>query len=290
MRIVGLTNLIVDFYIYNKKILINGGGTVANILANLSFMGTKTCVYGYYANDILGKFAKNELTKVGVDTNYLKVKEYKTKCFFIDQNGTSSTCPYCKQHRKNYKTRKGIEKFLKSDDIVLVQDVHNLPDIENKIIWDFGYTKGIVYMDNIELSKLIFRKYFIVNFKKQVLELALKKLRLTFTEFIKLTNIEFMIITDGKNGSTLIYKDKEYKFIPEMIEEVETNGCGDMYLATFINEILKKNKNFNFKKINEKAQKNVCEVLKRIGARDYISPNVEIDYHKGCICEDFIIK
>ncbi len=288
MRVVGLTNLIVDFYLYNDKILINGGGTVANTLANLSFMGINTCIFGYYANDKLGNFAKDQLIKVGVKTNFLEKKDYKTKCFFIDKNGTSSVCPFCKEHRKNYRSRKIIEKYLNKDDIILVQDVHNLGDINNQIIWDFGYTKGILYMRNTELAKIIFRKYFIVNFKKQVLELILKKFKTTYKDFINQLNIDFIIITDGKNGTTIVHKGREYKFIPKIIEEIETNGCGDMYLATFINEIL--NGNLNFEDINNKAQKNVYNVLKRIGARDYVSPNIEVEFNKKCICEDFIIK
>lgn len=288
MRVIGLTNLIVDFYLYNDKIYVNGGGTVANVLANLSSMGVNTCVFGYYGSDQLGEFAKNQLIKVGVDTHLLEQKNYKTKCFFIDKNGTSSVCPFCKEHRKNYKLRNDIDEFLNKDDIVLVQDVHNLKDVKNRIIWDFGYEKGIIHMSDTELARLVFRKYFIVNFKKQILELVLKKFKITYKDFINKLDIDFLIITDGKNGTTIIHKGCEYKFTPKLIEEVETNGCGDMYLATFISEIL--SNNYDFKTINEKAQQNVHEVLKRIGARDYVTPNVEIDLCKRCICENFITK
>lgn len=287
MSIVGLTNLVVDFYFYDGKIFINGGGTVANILANLSSMGVSTCVYGYYANDRLGEFAKMQLEKVGVNTEFLEIENYKTKCFFIDKRGTSSICPYCGSHRKNHKTRKGIEKILSKDDIVLVQDLHNLGDIKNRIIWDFGYGKGILYMSKEDLSKLVYHKYFIVNLKKEVLDLILNKLKETFRGFIEKADMEFMIITDGKRGSTIIHGGRKYKFTPNVFEEIENNGCGDMYLATFISEVLKEDKNIDFEEINAIAQKNVKEVLMRIGARDYVTQNVEVKFGKKCICEEF---
>ncbi len=290
MRVIGLTNLIVDFYLYDNKILLNGGGTVANVLANLSSMGINTSVYGFYGNDLLGKFAKDQLSEVRVDTSLLEMKDYKTKCFFIDKNGTTSTCPFCGKKRKNYRTRNCIETILKKDDIVLVQDLHNLGNIKNRIIWDFGYAKGLIFMDNREIENLVFRKYFIVNLKKQVLDLLLRKMNLTFSEFIAKIDIDFLIITDGKKGSTILHEGIEHKFTPKIFKETETNGCGDMYLATFISEILNEEVPFDFKKINEKAQNNVQEVLKKIGARDYVSPNIEIDFNGCCICDNFKLK
>lgn len=292
MRVVGLCNPIVDFYLYDDKILLNGGGTVSNILVNLSSFGIKTSIIGYYGSDHLGSYAKESLELAHVDTTNLERKNFKTKIFFIDENGTTSACPFCGNKRKNYKAKTNIKEFIREDDLILIQDFYPMRDLPNKIIWDFGYSQGIIYMDKQELEALMFREYYMVNIKKSVLGTVLKKLDITFCEFKSSMDIEFLIITDGKNGSKIVYNRKEYDFKPQTFSEIETNGCGDIYFATFISEFIKKNRTdtLDIESIQNLAQKNVENVISRIGARDHITKNTEILPKDKCICEDFTFK
>lgn len=291
MKVVGISNLILDYYFFDNKIAINGGGTVSNILANLSSMGIDTKILGYYGNDILGGIAKQLIEDAGVDTSLLEMKDYKTKCFFINSKNTTSICPYCNNKRKNYKLRNDIKYYIKEDDIVLIQDYIHLEKIPNRICLDFGYLDNLIYMNKEEIENYIFHKYYIVSIKDKVLSFILQKLDITFEQFKKKMNIYFLIITKGKKGSTVVFNNNEYDYKVIPFEEKETNGCGDVFFATFISKIIKKNNitKTDIDEIFELAQKNVSIVLNNIGARNHLVKNKIIKKNGKCICEDFSI-
>ena len=291
MNIIGISNLILDYYFYNNEIYVNNGGSVANILANLAYMNRKTKIIGYYGNDNNGIVAKSLLEKAGVNTSLLEMKNYNTKCFFINKE-TTSTCPFCGNKTKNYKLNLDIEKHITSDDIILIQDYTLLPNIKNKICLDLGYYNKFIYEDNKNIEDFIFRKYYIVNIKDTTLDFILKKLNISFNEFLNKINIYFLIITKGKNGASIIYNNEIYNYNVTEIKGIETNGCGDIFLATFIDELLDK-KVINKKVIDSifnKAQENVEIVLNNIGARNHIVKNVRIKKLKKCICQDFYLE
>lgn len=291
MIVVGISNLILDYYFFDNRITINGGGTVSNILANLSSMGINTKIFGYYGSDILGKEAKRLIEETGVDTSLLEMKDYKTKSFFIDSQGYSSSCPYCNNKSRNYKLRKDIEYHLNKDDLVLIQDYIVLENISNKLCLDFGYFGNLVYINKEKLESFIFHKFYIVSIKDKALFFILRKLNLTFQQFKKKMNIYFLIITKGQKGATIVFNHNEYDYEVMPIEEKETNGCGDIFFATFISEIIKKENitKIDIDEIFELAQKNVAIVLNNIGARNHIVKNEIIQKNKKCICEDFSI-
>lgn len=289
MTIVGIGNLVLDYYFFDDSIYINGGDTISNILTNFSKMGIKTKIFGFYGNDIQGEIAKQSLIEAGVDTSLLEKANYQTKCFFIDQNGTTSKCPNCGKKRRNHVLRKNIDKYIQNDDIVIIKD-YTVININNKICLDFGYFKSLIYESKDAIEKFIFKNYYIVNIKKEALNFILKKLNITYQEFIEKNNIYFLIITNGSKGSEIIYKKKEYKFFTEPFKEIETNGCGDIFFATFISEIITKEEltDNDIETIYFKAQNNVKKVISNIGARNHIVKNIEItSTNNKCLCEDF---
>lgn len=291
MTVVGIGNLILDYYFFDNQVYINGGGTVSNILANLSSMGIDTKICGYYGNDRLGEKSKESLKKVGVDTSLLEQKNYHTKCFFIDKDGYSSTCPYCGKKSRNYKLRIPVEKYIAEDDIVLIQDYVLLENLPNKICLDFGYYGSLIYEGNENIEKFIFREYYMVSIKESVLSFLFKKLGLTFDEFLEKCDVYFLIITRGNKGATIVYKNNIYEYDAMPLEEKETNGCGDIFFATFISEVIKRKHitKDDIDQIFELAQKNVSKVLNHIGARDHLVQNMPIKMTDKCLCEDFTI-
>ena len=158
MRVLGIGNLILDYYFFNDNIYINGGGTVSNILVNLSSFNVETKIIGYYGNDVVGHTSKNFIEKAGVNTSLLEEKNYSTKCFFINNKETNSICPYCRKKRKNYKLKDNFYTYINKDDIILIQDYTVLKDIPNKICLDFSYFNKLIYKDNNDIKKYIFRK------------------------------------------------------------------------------------------------------------------------------------
>lgn len=290
MKVVGIKNLVLDYYFFDNEIYINGGGTVCNILSNLSKMGIPTKIIGYYGFDKMGEIAKISLEKCNVDISDLERKEYHTKCFFINPKKTTAVCPYCNKKTKDHSLKKDIN--IKKDDILLIQDYVLLNNLKNKICLDFSSFFSLIYKDKKEIENFIFRNYYIVSIKEKALLFLLKKLDMTFNQFIQKSNIYFLIITKEKKGATILFNKKEYNYYNTPFKEIETNGCGDIFLATFICEILKRT-TLNKKDIDEIYQlalKNVHIVLQNIGARNHIIKNIKIKKKENkCICEDFEI-
>ncbi len=288
MKIVGIGNVILDYYFFDDKIYMNGGGTVSNILCNLSVMKIKTKLIGYYGIDPISNIGILSLKKAGVDVSSLEQKNYETKKFYIDSTKTTSICPYCKRKTKNYLLKRNIQSYLQGDDIVLIQDYVFLKNISNRICLDLGYVKKMIYLKKEEIEEFIFRSYYIVSMKETALLFLLKRLEIGLEEFLKKCNIYMLLITKGNRGVTIVFQNQILDFKTKPLEELETNGCGDIFFATFISETIKR-KNITICDIEEiyrLALNNVEIILKNIGARNHVVPNIEVEKGKKCICEE----
>lgn len=291
MKIVGIGNVILDYYFFDDKIYINGGGTVSNILCNLSAMKIKTKLIGYYGIDQVADIGVSSLKNAGVDISSLEQRKYETKKFYIDSTKTTSICPYCRKKTKNYLLKTNIQADLEKDDIVLIQDYVVLENISNRVCLDLGYIKKLLKLKKEEIEKFVFRNYYIVSLKESALLFLLKSLEITFHEFLEKCQIYMLLITKGKKGVTVMFQNQIFDFKSKPLEEIETNGCGDAFFATFIGEVIKR-KNItdcDIREIYELALHNVAIVLQNIGARNHIVSNIVIEKGKKCICEEVSI-
>ena len=99
-RIVGISDLVLDIYYEDKKLLgINGGKTTSNIIFNLAALGNNAALFGACGNDTFGKICIDSLNKVGVDTTNINIKDVDTRRFHINitKSGqvTKKRCPMC---------------------------------------------------------------------------------------------------------------------------------------------------------------------------------------------------
>ena len=105
MRVIGIGDLVIDYYYKNGKFLgINGGMTAHNIIANLSKMGINTAVFGVCGNDLQGEIAIKSLENINVDVKKIKkLDNVKTRCFhvsYFDNDNkllfsSKKRCPFC---------------------------------------------------------------------------------------------------------------------------------------------------------------------------------------------------
>lgn len=299
MRVVGIENIICDYYLYKNKIYINGGGTIANILVNLDNQKIPCKLIGYCGNDEQGNWILHSLKKTNIDINQIQMTSTRTKCFYVTEKKTSSICPFCQKKKKRYPNTsiKKISLSLKSDDYVLLKDftkanIQLIKQLKNEIFLDISMTKQILYSSKEEIENYIFHRYKIINMNESVFLLLQKKLKKISSELLKQMKSELIIITKGKKGVEFFYRQHHYQFdIENPFLEVETNGCGDTFFSNIIFEILKNPfkvwTKTDFIKIFEESQKKVKIVIQSIGARNHIIPNQEIKKAEQCICDTF---
>jgi len=308
MKIIGVGDQILDIiYKANNKIpyefAYSGGGTVWNILANLSFFFKKeTYCLGNIGEDWAGTIIKEELSKLNVDYSFSsKVKYSKITHLIIPQDQlfledesiiTTLVCPICKSTNKG--TDKKIANFyppiFENDDVIvcfesLRNDIIRLKEEAIAKGWIIAYDLGFVgylrYLDSQSiLKKLEGIEYLQLN--HSVAKFLLKKLNCNdYSCLRKKINCHILCITAGSKGCTFnINIDQEYTFTypPSQIEKIlDSTGAGDAFFAGVLNIYIKykeKNKAFNkafFDEAFSYGEQLAIKAVSELGARGHIN-------------------
>ncbi len=302
MRVVGIENMICDYYFWNNQVFVNGGGTVSNILVNLDHQKIPCKLIGYCGADEQGTWIRNSLKQTTIDIQDITITNHPTKNFYIKDGKTTSYCPICQTKKERYPNF-SLEKITSSitpTDYLLLKDysitnVKLIIQLSNPILLDISTIKHFIYMEKEKIENYIFYPYKIMNISEDTFEFLLKKLNQTKKELLHKMNSELIIITKGKKGTEFFYHDHHYDFsIENPFPEIETNGCGDTFFSNIICHILLNPKKIwtetDFQKMFFESQKKVEIVLKNIGARNHIIPNVLIKKTNKCICMTFQIE
>ena len=312
MRVVGIGDLVVDYYYKDQKLLgINGGMTSHNIIANLAKMKIPVSVFGVCGNDIQGQIAIESLKKLGVDIDNIKMLDnVKTRAFhvsYFDNDGkltfiSKKRCPFC-QNKKWYEESlidiKNIIDNIKHDDILIFDNLNNknqtiIDKTDNKKIIDLGQYFELEVLSNQEIIDKLANKFEIINFNERVSKYLLNRLKLKDDiELYNLLKPKFMSITRGENGATFIESGKEYNF--DLIYKgkvVDSTGAGDAFISSIIKDAIKNNFKYNsnlFRKWYENSNKLTSKVVSVMGARGHINTLFKIKKMDNCCaCDNFI--
>ena len=299
MKIVGVENIIADYYWHKDNVYFNGGGTVSNILLYLNHFGIPSKIIGYVGNDSQGKWINNSLEKLRIDTSAIVTVNQETKSFYIKDKKTTSVCPLCQKKKKRYPniSLEMVKKSLQKEDCLILKDYSALnakilESVSNKVYIDIGCIKPFLYLENVKILSFFQNKIHMLSIKEEVLVFLLKKLQMKKEELLSKINANRMIITKGKNGASFILNKQEYIFLSkEPFAEIETNGCGDAFFSVLIYHDLNGNyQKENFESIFDEVQILVETVISRIGARDHIIKNVKVPNGKECVCKMKILS
>lgn len=301
MRIISFGDLLIDYY-FKKGILIgiNGGKSNANILANLTPY-YNTAFIGCVGNDILGEVAIDSLRVLGVDVEGIEKIDERTKRFFIENNEYSKICPYCSRE-SSYSGLKYDKEFvlkqIKNEDIVVIDSTDEVTldivhTIKNKAFLDIGYIGSLFYMSINEMKKMFQDRFEIININENVYNKIKKKFAIDSMDLYEIFHPKILLITRGKRGCDIIANGE---FIKKEIEnpsiEVDTNGVGDAFFASFIHSYLE-NPEVNEKMISKAFMKAVTiakKVVSNMGARTHLQPLYEISDYKECICREIKVN
>lgn len=296
MRIVGIEDLVLDYYYENGNIIaVDGGISVHNII---SHKGLKTCIIGACGDDIQGNISIDSLKNLNVDMLYIeKYPQEKTRKMhinFIDKSFVSKRkCPICGKKEWYSKPLLSSEKVLSEtnyDDILVLAGVNPfnkkiLDNCHNKIIIDLGYYNELENYSDQYILDFFKRKFEIINVNERVDKYLKERFKNK-----KIYNGNIVVITRGKKGADFIYNGKVIKKKLEPVEEVDANGAGDAFLSSIIYDYLNQ-KDFNIDKVFENATKLTSKVVSSLGARGHLHKLYEVESEDNkCICETFKVK
>lgn len=307
MKIIGIGDLVVDYYYENNEFKgICGGMTAFNVISHLA-KGFETYAYGVCGDDYEGEIAIKSLQDVGVNIDYIKKINTKTRCFHINTDKknkiwtSKKSCPICGE-RKWYETtnvNSNIPIELLSKDSILVLDTINKINLEivdkfkekeAKIVLDMGQIGNFKYLTQEEILEKLSNKFNLVQLNERVALFLMSKFKYTlYTELNKVFNCDLLIITHGKGGTTIIYDGVEKHYsLKNIAEETDPSGAGDAFLSVSIKRWVmndfKMSKNI-LAEMFEEASTLSSLTVQKLGARAILVNLYDKNIESGkCIC------
>ncbi len=241
----------------------NPGGSVANMVAAVARLGSKTAFIGKAGDDLFGEFLKGELEKSGVDASALVLsKEYPTTLAFVHlfENGERDFT-FFRDHGADahLETREVNEAMCKDARAMHFASLTFTTDIAAEatrhairlakaagawitydpnwrpLIWRdeahglAGLREGINYADIVKLSE-------------EEMELITGKSDEEGAQLLFEKGVKLVLLTMGANGSKVITPEFSAYAAPFKVDAVDTTGAGDACLGAFVYALLQAQK------------------------------------------------
>jgi fructokinase len=273
-----------EFEILKTKIKIEkieAGGSVANTMAGIAYLGGHPSFIGKINSDEFGKIYKENLEKINVNFPYSERGENLStggSIIFITPDSERTMCTYLGISSRLAK--KDInEDYIKDYEIIFLEGY----------LWDKGMSEemfkhviSLAKKNNIKIAMSLsdifcvtrHREDFfkllknhlniLIGNENEINELMQKKNLLDSMNELKNIN-KLIIITRSENGSVAILNNEIIKCESVKVEKVlDLTGAGDLFAAGFLKEYLDKS---NIKKCLQTGSKLAAKIIQKIGAR-----------------------
>jgi len=260
---------------------IEAGGSVANTMAGISYLGGDSSFIGKINSDKFGRIYKKSLEKIKVNFAYSEKGEKLTtgaSIIFITPDSERTMCTYL-----------GISSQLSKDDINEdhIKD-HELIFLEG-YLWDKGISekmfKHVIHLakkNNIKIGMSLSDIFCVTRHREDFFKLLINDLNILIgneneiNKLMQKNNLldsinelkkinKLIIITRSENGSIAILNNEITNCASIKVEKVlDLTGAGDLFASGFLKEYLDKS---NIKKCLQTGSQLAAKIIQKIGAR-----------------------
>jgi fructokinase len=260
---------------------IEAGGSVANTIAGISYLGGNSSFIGKVNSDEFGRVYKKSLEKIKVNFYYSEKSENLStgaSIIFITPDSERTMCTYL-----------GISSQLSKEDINedKIKD-HELIFLEG-YLWDKGKSEemfkhviNIAKKNNTKIAMSLSDTFCVTRHRNDFFKLLVNDLNILIgneneiNELVQKNNLldsinelkkinKIVVITRSENGSLVILNNEITKCESIKVKKVlDLTGAGDLFASGFLKEYLDKS---NINKCLQTGSELAAKIIEKIGAR-----------------------
>ena len=260
---------------------IEAGGSVANTMVGIAYLGGNPSFIGKVNSDEFGNIYKKSLQKISVNFLYSEKEENLStgaSIIFITPDSERTMCTYL--GISSQLSKKDInEDYIRDYEIILLEGY----------LWDkgmsektFKYVINLAKKNNIKVAMSLSDIFCVTRHREDFFKLLKNDLNILIgneneiNELMKKNNLldsinelkninKLIIITRSENGSVAILNNEITNCESIKVDKVlDLTGAGDLFAAGFLKEYLDKS---NIKNCLQTGSKLAAQVIQKIGAR-----------------------